>query len=329
MRTVREAARAIVEQIGTVVVGVPDAVELLFAALLVEGHVLLTDVPGVGKTTLARAFSRSLDLRFARIQCTPDLVPSDITGVSIFDQRGGEFVYRPGPVMTNVLLVDEINRATPRAQSSLLEAMQERQVTVDERTYPLPRPFLVLATQNPIELEGTFPLPEAQLDRFLMLISLGYPAPAEEDDILVFHGAERRSVEALRPLLDSAALDGLRSEVDAVQVASVVRRYIVELVGATRDLPDVELGASPRASLALYRTAQAIAAIDGRDFVLPDDVKRLAVPVLRHRLFLTADAEMRGRTAETYVAQVLQRVPVPAEADGPPVTLGEVSARDA
>jgi MoxR-like ATPase len=313
VRTVAEAARALADQIGGVVVGVRDVVELLFAAVLVEGHVLLTDVPGVGKTTLARAFARSLDLRFARIQCTPDLVPSDITGVSIFDQRAQAFSYRPGPVMTNVLLVDEINRATPRAQSSLLEAMQERQVTVDDKTYPLPRPFLVIATQNPIELEGTFPLPEAQLDRFLMLLSLGYPTAAEEDVVLLLHGAERHDPDALAPLLGAAELARLRVEVDAVEVGAAVRGYIIALVSATRDLPDVELGASPRASLALYRASQALAASAGRDFVLPDDVKRLAGPVLRHRLFLSADAEMRGRTADAYVHQLLAKVPVPAE----------------
>ena len=312
--SVADAARALAAQIAQVVVGVEDVVELLFAAVLVEGHVLLTDVPGVGKTTLARSFARSLELRFARIQCTPDLVPSDITGVSVFDPRTQEFHFRPGPVLTNVLLVDEINRATPRAQSSLLEAMQERQVTVDETTHPLPRPFFVVATQNPIELEGTFPLPEAQLDRFLMLLSLGYPAADEEDAILVLHGAERHRPEDLRPLLDAVALARLRAEVDAVVVGPAVRGYIVELVAATRDLADLELGASPRASLALYRTAQAVAAIAGRDFVIPDDVKRLAVPVLRHRLFLRPDAEMRGRRAESYVEELLRRVPVPAEA---------------
>lgn len=313
MKRVHDAAAALTAQIGEIVIGVEDVVELLFAAVLVEGHVLLTDVPGVGKTLLARSLARSLDLRFTRVQCTPDLVPSDISGVSVFDPRAQTFSYRPGPVMTNVLLVDEINRATPRVQSALLEAMQEQQVTVDERTHPLPRPFFVVATQNPIELEGTFPLPEAQLDRFLVLLSLGYPDRSEEDSILVLHGARQREPEELRPLFGAEALAALRAEVEAVRVGEAVRRYVVDLVQATRELRDLELGASPRASLALYRSAQALAAIRGRDFVIPDDVKRLAVPVLRHRLFLNADAEMRGRTPVAYVEQLLARVPVPAE----------------
>src|SRR5438105_7002128 len=264
MQTVSEATAALRRQIATVIVGADDAVDLIFAAVLVEGHVLITDVPGVGKTTLARCLARSLDLRFARLQCTPDLVPSDVTGISLYDPRTQEFSFRAGPVMTNVLLVDEINRATPRVQSALLEAMQERQVTVDERTHPLPRPFFVIATQNPIELEGTFPLPEAQLDRFRMLISLGYPNPTQEDEILVLHGERRIETDSLPRLLDAATLMRLAAEVDAVSVGPAVRSYIVALVGATRALPELELGASPRASLALYRGAQALAAIRGR-----------------------------------------------------------------
>ena len=310
---VQEAAGQLVAQVGRVVVGKGEAVEQLFAALLVEGHVLLDDVPGVGKTTLARAVSRSLDLEFRRVQCTPDLVPSDITGVSIFDQRAGRFEYRPGPLMTNVVLVDEINRATPRAQSSLLEAMQERQVTVDESTHALPDPFFVIATQNPIELEGTFPLPEAQLDRFLFLLKLGYPSDRDEDEMLRVHGAATLATTTLAPLFDRGALAGFRDTVRAVRVGEAVRSYIAGLARATRGLPGVELGASPRASIALYRAAQARAAIDGRDYVLPDDVKRQAQAVLGHRLFLDADAQMRGRTAAVVVAEVLGRVPVPAE----------------
>jgi MoxR-like ATPase len=240
-------------------------------------------------------------------------VPSDITGVSIFDQRSQKFEYRPGPLMANIVLVDEINRATPRAQSSLLEAMQERQVTVDEASHALPEPFCVIATQNPIELEGTFPLPEAQLDRFLLMLQLGYPNLEEEDEILRVHGAGTVSTDDLRPVFDAAAFASLRDEVRAVRVSDAVRRYVADVVRATRTAEGVELGASPRAALALYRAAQAHAAIRGRAYVLPDDVKAQATAVLRHRLFLIADAQMRGRTGAAVVADVLARTPVPAE----------------
>jgi MoxR-like ATPase len=315
--TVQEAAQELVAQVGRVVVGKREAVEQLFAALLVDGHVLLDDVPGVGKTTLARAVARSLDLDFRRVQCTPDLVPSDITGVSIYDQREARFEYRPGPLMANVVLVDEINRATPRAQSSLLEAMQERQVTVDETTHPLPDPFFVIATQNPIELEGTFPLPEAQLDRFLFLLNLGYPTDQDEDEMLRLHGAATLETGSLSPIFDRGALRGFREAVRAVRVTEAIRRYIGAITRATRGVPGVELGASPRASIALFRASQARAAIHGREYVLPDDVKRQAPAVLRHRLFLDADAQMRGRTAAAVVSEVLSRVPVPAEEPRP------------
>ncbi|HYK98631.1 MAG TPA: MoxR family ATPase [Candidatus Acidoferrales bacterium] len=313
MTSVRDASTRLVEQVARVVVGKKAATEQLFAALLVEGHVLLDDVPGVGKTTLARAVARSFSLSFQRIQCTPDLVPSDITGVSIYDQRTQTFEYRPGPVMANLVLVDEINRATPRAQSSLLEAMQERQVTVDETTHKLPEPFCVIATQNPIELEGTFPLPEAQLDRFLFLVKLGYPESDEEDEILRMHGPANVVPESLEPLYDAAALAALRDQVRAVRLGDAVRKYIVDLVRATRKADGVELGGSPRAALALYRAAQAHAAMRGRDYVLPDDVKAQAQAVLRHRIFLGADAQMRGRTGAAVVTEVLARTPVPAE----------------
>jgi len=311
--TVRGAAERLVEHVGAVVVGKREVTEQLLGALLVEGHVLLDDVPGVGKTTLARAVARSLDLTFRRIQCTPDLVPSDITGVSIYDQRAGAFEYRPGPLSANVVLVDEINRATPRAQSALLEAMQERQVTVDEATHTLPDPFLVIATQNPVELEGTFPLPEAQLDRFLFLLNLGYPDADDEDTILRIHGPANVRAETLRPILNPAEIAELRDEVHGVRVGDAVRRYAVEIVRGTRRIDGVDLGASPRAALALYRAAQAHAAIRGRAYVLPDDVKAQAVAVLRHRLFLNADAQMRGRTTTVIIAEVLARTPVPAE----------------
>ena len=314
---VEAAAERLVAQVGRVMVGSDEAVDQLFAALLVEGHVLLDDVPGVGKTTLARAVARSFDLEFRRVQCTPDIVPSDITGVSIFDQRAGKFEYRPGPLMANVVLVDEINRATPRAQSSLLEAMQERQVTVDEATHPLPDPFFVIATQNPIELEGTFPLPEAQLDRFLFLLNLGYPSDVQEDEMLKLHGPATIDTATLDPLFDRGALAQFREAVRGVRIGDAVRGYIAAIVRATRGIPGVELGASPRASIALFRASQARAAIGGRDYVLPDDVKRQAPAVLRHRLFLDADAQMRGRTPAAVVSEVLARVPVPAEEPRP------------
>ncbi|MHB8632162.1 MAG: AAA family ATPase [Candidatus Limnocylindria bacterium] len=317
MNEVKAAAERLVAQVGSIVVGKDEAVEQLFAALLVEGHVLLDDVPGVGKTTLARAVARSFALDFRRVQCTPDLVPSDITGVSIFDQRAGRFEYRPGPLMANVILVDEINRATPRAQSSLLEAMQERQVTVDEATHQLPDPFFVIATQNPIELEGTFPLPEAQLDRFLFLLELGYPSAAQEDEMLRVHGAATLDAGTLDPIFDRAALAGFRDAVRRVRIGDAVRGYIGAVVRATRGVGGVELGASPRASIALFRATQARAAIQGRDYALPDDVKRQASAVLRHRLFLDADAQMRGRSPEAVVTEVLGRVPVPAEEPRP------------
>jgi MoxR-like ATPase len=311
--TVQSAAERLVEHISAVVVGKREVTEQLLGALLVEGHVLLDDVPGVGKTTLARAVARSLDLTFRRIQCTPDLVPSDITGVSIYDQRAEAFEYRPGPLSANVVLVDEINRATPRAQSALLEAMQERQVTVDEETHMLPDPFLVIATQNPVELEGTFPLPEAQLDRFLFLLNLGYPDADDEDTILRIHGPANVRAETLDPILSPAQIATLRDEVRAVRVGDAVRRYAVDIVRGTRRIDGVDLGASPRAALALYRAAQAHAAMRGRAYVLPDDVKAQATAVLRHRLFLNADAQMRGRTTTAIVAEVLARTPVPAE----------------
>src|SRR5437762_5393304 len=315
MPSVRDAAARLVDQVAHVVVGKKSATEQLLAALLVEGHVLLDDVPGVGKTTLARAVARSFALSFSRIQCTPDLVPSDITGVSVFDQRTQKFEYRPGPLMANIVLVDEINRATPRAQSSLLEAMQERQVTVDEATHTLPEPFCVIATQNPIELEGTFPLPEAQLDRFLFLVKLGYPDADEEDEILRMHGPATVATDTIGPLYGADALASLRDEVRAVRVGDAVRRYVADLVRATRKADGVELGGSPRAALALYRAAQAHAAIRGRDYVLPDDVKAQAQAVLRHRIFLGADAQMRGRTGAAVVSEVLARTAVPAEVD--------------
>ncbi|GAB4438448.1 MAG: MoxR family ATPase [Chloroflexi bacterium OHK40] len=309
------AARA-QEEIARAIVGKEQVVELLLVALLCEGHVLLEDVPGTGKTTLARAVAAALGCSFQRIQFTPDLLPSDVTGLSFFNQKLGEFQFRRGPIFAQVVLTDEINRATPRTQSALLEAMQERTVTIDGETRPLPRPFLVLATQNPVELEGTFPLPEAQLDRFLLRLQLGYPSVEEEEEILQRY--ERASpLEAIAPVLSAEELRGLQVEVRAVGVAPVVRRYIVELVRATRAHPDVELGASPRGSLALYQTAQARAALRGRTFVLPDDVKALAEPVLNHRLLLSPEARLRGRSPSAVLAQILAQTPAPVESAPP------------
>jgi MoxR-like ATPase len=309
---VRDAAEQVRANIARVIVGKQSIVELLLVALLCEGHVLLEDVPGTGKTTLARALARSIDCEFRRIQFTPDLLPTDVTGLSYFNQKLAEFQFRPGAIFANVLLADEINRATPRTQSALLEAMQERQVTIDGQTRPLPRPFLVLATQNPVELEGTFPLPEAQLDRFMLRLELGYPAVEDEIEILARYD-HADPLDDLRAVLGGADVLTLQRAARAIHVADVVRRYVVEIVRATRANEDIQLGASPRASLALHRGGQALAALRGREFVSPDDIKELAAPVLSHRLILTPEARLRGRAPAAVVANVLARVPAPVE----------------
>jgi MoxR-like ATPase len=308
------AARAnrVLDEVERAVVGKRAPLELALCALLADGHVLIEDYPGLAKTLIARSFATVTGTRFARVQFTPDLMPSDVTGASIFNQRTAEFEFRPGPVFTNVLLADEINRAPPKTQAALLEAMAERQVTTEDRTRALERPFLVLATQNPIEYEGTYPLPEAQLDRFLIRMRVGYPSAEDEWDILE-RRIERREDEAeLRPVVDRDELIAMQQAVEDVHVSQDVGRYIVALVAATRESASVEVGASPRGSLALMKLSRAKAALDGRDFIVPDDVKAVAVPVLAHRLALRPELWVQRVQAEDVVRECLAAVPVPA-----------------
>lgn len=309
MEDVQKFVAPLIENVEQVIVGKRLAIEFITVALLCEGHVLLEDVPGSGKTMLARSIAASLGIRFKRIQCTPDLLPNDITGVSVFNQKSGEFEFNPGPIFVNILLADEINRATPRTQAALLEAMQEQQVTVDGVTRDLPRPFLVLATQNPIEYEGTFPLPEAQLDRFLMRLSLGYPSRMDERQILTNLWREH-PITKIGKVVDGQDLSALQKRVWDVNVDVTLQDYIVALVEATRDHPDLALGVSPRGSLALLKGAQALAAIRGRDYVVPEDIKTLVPLTLAHRLILTPEAELRGRTARLILEDVLERTPL-------------------
>jgi MoxR-like ATPase len=310
---VKRVADDIVRNVSTVIVGKDDVIELCLVALLCEGHVLLEDVPGIGKTTLAKALACSVGCTFKRIQFTPDLLPSDVTGILYFNQKTQEFEFRAGPIMAQIVLADEINRATPRTQSALLEAMQERQVTVDVETMHLPRPFMVMATQNPIELEGTFPLPEAQVDRFLMRLRLGYPSKLEEDRILLRYERED-PLDALAPVVAAEDLLAMQDQVRTILVEESVREYVIDIVRATRKHEAVELGVSPRGTLALYRTAQALAVLRGRDFVVPDDVKYLAPAVLTHRIIISPQTRLRGRRPEEVVAEIVGAVPVPVEA---------------
>lgn len=304
--------RALASEVGRVIVGKSEVVELLAVALLCEGHVLIEDVPGIGKTMMAKSLARCLASGFSRIQFTPDLLPSDVTGVFFFNQKASEFEFRPGPIHSNVILADEINRATPRTQSSLLEAMEERQVTVEGQTTPLPRPFLVLATQNPVELEGTFPLPEAQLDRFLLRISVGYPSDAEEAAILRrFESAS--PLEDVRAVIKGEELLTLIQDAREVYVDDSIVRYIVELARSTRSHEAIELGASPRASLALFRAAQALAALRSRGYVIPDDAKRLIRPIFAHRLILRHQGRLRGSDVEYVLDSIVESIPAPVE----------------
>jgi len=310
MDSVRATAERVIANVERVIIGKHESVELAFVALLCRGHILIEDVPGVGKTVLAKSLARSVGCSFRRIQFTPDLLPSDVTGVSVFNQKTREFEFRPGPVMAQIVLTDEINRATPKTQSALLECMEERQVTVDGVTYPMAEPFLVLATQNPIEYEGTYPLPEAQLDRFLMRIRLGYPQ-AEEEIRLLDAQQYRHPLDDIEQVVDAEELLEAQEELKKVHVGDLLKEYIVGLVDASRKHPDVYLGASPRGALGLYRTGQALAGLQGRDYVIPDDIKRLAEAVLAHRLIISPSARIKNVDAFEVVEELLQSVPVP------------------
>ncbi|MFP4343247.1 MAG: AAA family ATPase [Anaerolineales bacterium] len=310
MAEVQQLAQRIMKNVQQVIVGKRATVELVVVGMLSNGHLLIEDVPGVGKTMLARSLARSVGGTFGRIQFTPDMLPSDVTGVSVFNQATRQFEFQAGPVMSQVLLVDEINRATPKTQAALLEAMEERQVTVDGTTYPLPQPFMVLATQNPIEYEGTFPLPEAQLDRFLLRVDIGYPLLNEEVEILD-RQQFRHPIQALEPVSSVEEVIEAQEAVKEIYVSPPVKKYIVEITQQTRRHPDVYLGASPRGSLTLYRVGQARAALHGREYVLPDDVKAIARAALAHRIILAPAARLREQTPESIVEQIIREMPVP------------------
>jgi MoxR-like ATPase len=310
MQDVQSIAQTIVDNVEQVIVGKHEAVQFTVIALLCEGHLLIEDVPGTGKTVLAKSVARSLGCNFRRIQFTPDMLPSDVTGVSVFNQKTREFEFRRGPVMAQIVLTDEINRATPKTQSALLEAMEERQITVDGVTYPMEQPFLVLATQNPIEYEGTFPLPEAQLDRFMMRISLGYPSASDEITVLD-RQQHSHPVNRLERVVSAEELVAAQERIKDVYIDDLVKEYIVRLVTSTRKHPDVYLGASPRGSIALYKTGQARAAILGRDYVIPDDVKALAMITLAHRLIISPSARIKNVDPRSVIQEILDSIPVP------------------
>ena len=310
MADIQSFGKKLVGNLEKVIVGKRQTLDLIVVGLLCQGHILIEDVPGVGKTVLARSLAKSLGCSFNRLQFTPDMLPSDVTGVSIFDQQKRSFEFRPGPVFSQIVLVDEINRATPKTQAALLEAMEEKQVTVDGETHMLPHPFMVLATQNPIEYEGTFPLPEAQLDRFLLRVRLGYPNATDEIEILDRQQL-RHPIETLESVITVEELQAAMEEIKKIYVSLPVERYIVDLVNRTRQNTDVYLGASPRGSLALYRTGQTVAALKGRDYVLPDDIKDLAASVLAHRIIVGPAARLRELSAEKIVQEILESLPVP------------------
>jgi len=317
---VRERGERMLQEVERAVIGKREALELVLFGLLADGHVLIEDYPGLAKTLLARSFASVCALRFARIQFTPDLMPSDITGSFVYDQRSGDFDFRPGPIFANLILGDEINRAPPKTQAALLEAMQERQVTIETATHVLEPPFLVLATQNPIEYEGTYPLPEAQLDRFLLRISIGYPSRDVERDVLVRRGERKRDDVELDRVVDGPTLIAMQRAVEHVHVAESVAQYMVDVVSATRDNPRIDVGASPRGSLALYKLARCRAVFQGRDYVIPDDVKAVAAPALAHRLMLRPELWVQRVRADDIVAEVLAAVPTPPPEESRPTT---------